>query len=149
VSGNPDNMTVVFFPLLVLVTAGVEVVAPDAGAPGDGGAASAAREPAAAIAVTAGEGPAARQHRSTEPDRRGTHELRDPADWPAEPPVPAGRLDERQFDAAVVALCDEVAPLEGLDALARLIREVSAETDSDPFLLAALVYRQGRCRPGL
>ena len=147
-------MTAAFFPLLLLVSAGVEVVAPDAGAPDDGGAANAARAPAAgptgaALAVTPGEGPAARQHHSSEPDRRGTHELRDPADWPAEPAVPAGPLDEGQFDAAVVALCDEVAPLEGLDALARLIREVSAETDSDPFLLAALVYRQGRCRPGL
>ena len=143
-------MTVALFSLLLLVTAGVEVVAPDAGATADGGAAAAERELASDPGlVVVGQGPAARQHHSTQPDRRGTHELRDPGDWPSEPALPPGALDQRQFDATVVALCDEVAPTEGLDALARLVREISAETQSDPFLLAALVYRQSRCRPGL
>jgi murein DD-endopeptidase MepM/ murein hydrolase activator NlpD len=63
--------------------------------------------------------------------------------------VPPGSLDEGRFDNAVIALCDEVAAREALEAVARLVREVSIETNSDPFLMAALVYRQSRCRPGL
>jgi murein DD-endopeptidase MepM/ murein hydrolase activator NlpD len=105
----------------------------------------------ATIAVSPGQGPAARQHRSVQPDHRGTHELRDPADWPSEPNAPAEPLDPDRFEAAVIALCDEVAPREGLERVARLVREVGTETGTttDPFLLAALVYRQSRCRSGL
>ena len=144
-------MTVALLPLLLFAATGVEVTAPDAGSPEDAGAATTAHAPAPRLPVAAapGEGPAARQHRSTQPDRRGTHELRDPADWPSEPDPPAGPLDEARFQATVVALCDEVAPREGLDDVARLVRQVAAESKSDPFLLAALVYRQSRCRPGL
>src|SRR5947208_1462923 len=38
-----------------------------------------------------------------------------------------------------------------LDSLkiARVVREVSGASKADPFLVAALVYRQSRCRPGL
>ncbi len=95
------------------------------------------------------EGPASRQHRSAQPEHRETHELRNPADWPTEPHVPVAALDAARFEAAVVAICDEVAPRDGLDSVARLVREVSVETHTDPFLMAALVYRQSRCRPGL
>src|SRR5882757_9745757 len=147
-------MTVALLSLLLAATAGVEVTAQDAGVAQDAGAATTAREPSAAPAGVAaaavpGEGPAARQHRSAQPDHRETHELRDPAGWPREPAAPAGELDQARFEAAVIALCDEVAPRDGLDDVARLVREVAAETNSDPFLLAALVYRQSRCRPGL
>lgn len=156
-------MTVALFPLLLFAVAGVEVITPDSGSPEDAGTATTAHAPApspASLAITPpaimpaimsapGEGPAARQHRSKEPDRRGTHELRDPANWPIEPATPAAPLDQTRFEAAVVALCDEVAPRAGLDDIARLVRQVGAETGSDPFLLAALVYRQSRCRPGL
>src|SRR5438128_2633121 len=104
-------MTATLFPLLFLVTAGVEVVAPDAGALADGGAAAVDGapevDPTSAVAgADVGQGAAARQHRSAQPDRRGTHELRDPGDWPSEPATPAGVLDDAQFDAALVALCD-------------------------------------------
>jgi murein DD-endopeptidase MepM/ murein hydrolase activator NlpD len=115
---------------------------------------------------SAGDGglavPGRRQRRVTGPLKRGVHELKDPAGWPAEPPpvvgagtgiradagagASAGAVDAARFDAAVVALCGEVAPAGGLPALARVVREVSAETRADPFLMAALVYRQSRCR---
>src|SRR5262249_19621453 len=72
-----------------------------------------------------------------------------PRGWPAEPPPVAGPVDAARFDAAVVSLCGEVARDEELREVARAVREAAAETESDPFLLAALVYRTSRCRPGL
>jgi murein DD-endopeptidase MepM/ murein hydrolase activator NlpD len=90
-----------------------------------------------------------RQRHTAGPLKRGIHELRDPAGWPAEPPAVAGPVDASRFDAAVVALCGEVAPNAGLPEVARLVREVGAETHVDAFLLAALAYRESRCRPGL
>jgi murein DD-endopeptidase MepM/ murein hydrolase activator NlpD len=163
---GPTNMPIAILSLVLFAAAGGELNAAPAGgstadadiaAPNDPAEAPSSPDPATtsadtgeeAIGVAPGEGPATRQHRSSQPERRGTHELRDPADWPSEPDAPADPLDEARFDAAVVALCDEVAPSDGLDAVARLVREVSAETKSDPFLMAALVYRQSRCRPGL
>src|SRR4051794_32441568 len=82
-----------------------------------------------------------RQRPSTVPLKRGIHELKDPGGWPAEPPSVAGPIDAARFDAAVLHLCGEVASDEGLPELARVVREVAAETKSDPFLLAALAYR--------
>src|SRR4051812_14630062 len=90
-----------------------------------------------------------RQRPSVVPPKRGIHELKDPGGWPAEPPPVAGSVDAARFDAAVIRMCGEVARDEGLPAVARAVREVSAETRSDPFLLAALAYRGSRCRPGL
>ncbi len=101
--------------------------------------------PAQATHFVAGQ----RQRRTDAPLKRGIHELVDPAGWPAEPPRPEGALDAARFDAAVVKLCGEVAPDAGLAEVARVVREVSAEKGADPFLTAALVYRQGRCRPTL
>jgi murein DD-endopeptidase MepM/ murein hydrolase activator NlpD len=83
------------------------------------------------------------------PLKRGVFELRDPAGWPAEPPPVTGTLDPARFDAAVIAVCGEVAPDAGLPELARLVREAAAETHADAFLLAALAYRESRCHPGL
>jgi murein DD-endopeptidase MepM/ murein hydrolase activator NlpD len=153
-------MMLALLSFLLSTAAGVEVAAADGGTTSDAAATltselAPAPRPAVAVAAAAietapGAGPSARQHRSAQPDRRGTHELRDPADWPAEPAAPSwASFDESRFDAAVVSLCDEVAPRDGLDTLARLVREVSVESGSDPFLIAALVYRQSRCRPGL
>ena len=88
-----------------------------------------------------------RQRRGTGPERRGIHELEDPSGWPAEPPVEAGPLDAARFDAAVEKICGEVAPDAGLPAVAEVVRQVSAETGADPFLIAALAYRTSRCRP--
>jgi hypothetical protein len=101
--------------------------------------------PAGATRIVEGQ----RQRRAEGPLRRGIHELQDPSGWPPEPPPVTGPVDVERFDAAVETLCGEVAPTAGLAALARVVREVSAETKSDPFLLAALVYRESRCRPRL
>ncbi|MDB4983370.1 MAG: hypothetical protein JWM82_4122 [Myxococcales bacterium] len=90
-----------------------------------------------------------RQRHSPGPLKRGIHELRDPSGWPAEPSSPTGTLDDERFDAAVVALCGEVAPAAALPELARDVRQVAGETHADAFLLAALVYRESRCRAGL
>jgi murein DD-endopeptidase MepM/ murein hydrolase activator NlpD len=90
-----------------------------------------------------------RQRHVAGPLKRGVFELRDPSGWPAEPAPVTGALDPARFEAAVVALCGEVAPDAGLPELARLVREAAAETHSDAFLLAALAYRESRCRPGL
>src|SRR6478609_2128380 len=110
----------------------------------------------AQVAPVASDGPAEanivaglRQRSSTVPLKRGIHELKDPRGWPAEPPAVAGPIDAARFDAAVVKLCGEVARDEGLPELARVVRETAAETKSDPFMLAALAYRESRCRPGL
>src|SRR5204862_204073 len=90
-----------------------------------------------------------RQRPSTVPLKRGIHELKDPGGWPAEPPPVTGPIDAARFDAAVVHMCGEVARDEGLPEMARVVREVAAEAKSDPFMLAALAYREGRCRPWL
>jgi murein DD-endopeptidase MepM/ murein hydrolase activator NlpD len=87
-----------------------------------------------------------RQRRTSQPLKRGIHELRDPRGWPAEPPPVVGAPDAERFDAALVTLCGEVAPAAALPELARLVREAAAETHVDAFLLGALVYRQSRCR---
>jgi murein DD-endopeptidase MepM/ murein hydrolase activator NlpD len=90
-----------------------------------------------------------RQRRTSEPLKRGIHELRDPSGWPAEPPPVTGPLDPARFDAAVAAVCSEVAPEAGLADIARLVREAATETHADAFLLAALVYRESRCHASL
>jgi hypothetical protein len=90
-----------------------------------------------------------RQRPVVGPLKRGVHELKNPADWPAEPPIPAGPLDAARFEVAVMKLCGEVARDAGLPELARVMRETAAETKSDPFLLAALAYGGSRCRPGI
>jgi len=87
-----------------------------------------------------------RQRHTTGPQKRGVHELRDPSGWPAEPAPVAGPIDPARFDAAVIALCNEVAPPAELPDVARLVREAAAEGHADAFLLAALVYRESRCR---
>jgi murein DD-endopeptidase MepM/ murein hydrolase activator NlpD len=145
-------MTAFFLPLLVIL--GQVAAAAPAGDAAPQGESAAEVSPAVPVPVpepvpmappVAGQ----RQHRSSLPDRRGILELRDPSGWPAEPAAPAGPLDDARFDAAVVALCDEVAATAGLADVAREVREAGAETGTDPFLLAALVYRQSRCHPGM
>jgi hypothetical protein len=107
---------------------------------------------APAAAAEAGRAPLVaglRQRPSAIPLKRGIHELKDPRGWPAEPPSVAGPIDAARFDAAVIRMCGEVARDEGLPEVARVVREVAAETKADAFMLAALAYREGRCRPGL
>src|SRR5262249_12710163 len=82
-----------------------------------------------------------RERHTSEPLKRGIHELRDPSGWPAEPPVGAGAVGRGWWGAAPHAAA--------LPERARLVREAAAETRSDAFLLAALVYRESRCRASL
>ena len=93
--------------------------------------------------------PGERQRPVVGPQKRGVHELKDPSAWPAEPPSPTTPLDTERFDAAVVRMCAEVAPRAALPEIARVVRTVSQEVGADPFLMAALVYREGRCRANL
>jgi len=93
--------------------------------------------------------PGQRERHVAGPLKRGIHELRDPAGWPAEPASPVGAVDAARFDAAVAVVCGEVAPSAGLTEVARLVREAAAETHADAFLLAALAYRESRCHAGL
>src|SRR5262245_17039742 len=96
----------------------------------------------------ASRAPRSLRHRCVSgPLHRGIHEMKDPSGWPAEPPAPAGALDPTRFDAAVAALCRPVAGPTDVAEVARLVREVAGERGADPFLVAALVYRQSRCRP--
>jgi murein DD-endopeptidase MepM/ murein hydrolase activator NlpD len=130
--------------LFALLAAEASVVSPNA-VPLAPGAAAPATDAVAEAVPVAGQ----RQRRSAGPQKRGIHELQDPSGWPEEPAAPAGPLEAERFDAAVVKLCGEVAPDAGLAEVARLVRDVSAEAGADPFLTAALVYRESRCRPGL
>lgn len=67
-----------------------------------------------------------------------------PADWPAEPGSPAnpepGRLAE-----ALRAVCGWMPPGRA-ESYAEWTLRWAAEFDVDPFLLAALIYRESRCR---
>ena len=113
------------------------------------GASAAIAAPAASETAAASPVAGLRQRPSTVAPKRGIHELKDPGGWPAEPPTVAGPIDAARFDAAVVRMCGEVARDEGLPEVARVVREVAAETNGDPFMLAALAYRGSRCRPRL
>jgi hypothetical protein len=136
-------MLATFAPLtLVLFAAELPDASPDASAPVPNAATPAATRDDALVAGL-------RQRPSAAAPKRGIHELKDPGGWPAEPPGLAGPVDAARFDAALVKLCGEVARDEGLPELARVVRETAAETSSDPFMLAALAYRESRCRPGL
>ncbi len=65
-------------------------------------------------------------------------------DWPAEPPSPT-RVDPARFSQALRAVCD-TSP-DRAQRYGGWIVEHAAAFEVDPFLLGALVYREGRCRP--
>lgn len=89
--------------------------------------------------------PGRRQRLVPGPLRRGVHELKDPAGWPAEPTAPPAPVEPAAFERAVVSLCREVAPAATIPALATAMREEAEAAGADPFLVAALAYRQSRC----
>jgi len=92
----------------------------------------------------------ARKRRTEEgPLRPGVHELKDPKRWPAEPESPPAPLDEARFRAAFSGMCEGMAPARMLARISTEIRQVADEAKVDPFLLAALVYRESRCVPTL
>jgi hypothetical protein len=130
---------------LTLVLFVAELPDANTGASANIAAAAATTDGTTAASVVAGR----RQRPSALPPKRGIHELKDPGGWPAEPAAVAGPIDAARFDAAVIRMCGEVARDEGLPEVARTVREVSAQTKSDPFMLAALAYRGSRCRPSL
>src|SRR6202142_1183353 len=92
----------------------------------------------------------ARKRRSEEGLLRpGVHELKDPKRWPAEPESPLAPIDEARFRKAFSGLCEGMASPRLLGRISDEIRQVADEAKVDPFLLAALVYRESRCVPTL
>jgi murein DD-endopeptidase MepM/ murein hydrolase activator NlpD len=68
-----------------------------------------------------------------------------PSDWPAEPRSPQ-TVEPEAFARALHEICGYMPP--GRDERwASWILEYSAEFSVDPFMVAALVYRQSRCLP--
>ena len=67
--------------------------------------------------------------------------------WPAEPASPEPVEPER-LASALRELCASWMPPRRPLRYARWIVESSRENGVDPFLLAALIYRQSRCLPG-
>ncbi|MDD9938861.1 MAG: M23 family metallopeptidase [Myxococcales bacterium] len=67
-----------------------------------------------------------------------------PGDWAAEPPSPAS-IDPERFARAIKQICGWMPPSRP-GKYAGWILEYGGEFDVDPFLLAALVYRESRCR---
>jgi hypothetical protein len=81
--------------------------------------------------------------------RPGVHALKDPKRWPAEPESPPAPMDEVRFRKAFSGMCEGMASLRMLGRISEEIRQVADEAKLDPFLLAALVYRESRCVPTL
>ncbi len=67
-----------------------------------------------------------------------------PSDWPPEPSSPE-RVDPARFARALRAICGWMPP-ERAERYTGWILEHTRAFDVDPFLVAALVYREGRCR---
>jgi hypothetical protein len=68
-----------------------------------------------------------------------------PEDWPAEPASPRS-VDAARFGRALRALCGHMPPGRQ-ERWTQWILQYAHEFDVDPFLVGALVYRQGRCLP--
>lgn len=66
------------------------------------------------------------------------------ADWPDEPDTPSA-IDPVRFREALRAICGWMPP-ERAEGYAGWLLAYAHEFEVDPFLLAALVYREGRCR---
>lgn len=89
--------------------------------------------------------PARKRHNGDTLLRPGVHELKDPKRWPAEPESPAGPLDGTRFRRSFMAMCEGMTNARVAGHIADEIVQVSADAHVDPFLLAALVYRESRC----
>lgn len=81
--------------------------------------------------------------------RPGVHEVKDPKRWPAEPESPPAPIDGAKFRGAFASLCEGMVSPRMLGRISDEIRQVADEAKLDPFLLAALVYRESRCVPTL
>jgi len=92
----------------------------------------------------------ARKRRTEEgPLRPGVHEVKDPKRWPAEPESPPAPIDGAKFRAAFAGMCEGMASPSMLGRISDEILQVAGEAKVDPFLLAALAYRESRCVPTL
>src|SRR5689334_11684148 len=68
-----------------------------------------------------------------------------PTEWPAEPASPAARtVDAARFGSALRELC-QGGPPDRMRQYADWILAAATEFDEDPFLIGALVWREGRC----
>jgi hypothetical protein len=81
--------------------------------------------------------------------RPGVHEVKNIARWPAEPASPPGPVDAQRFKAAFSDLCSGMASARMLGRIADEVLDAASTVGVDPFLLAALVYRESRCVPTL
>jgi len=68
-----------------------------------------------------------------------------PEDWPAEPTTPR-EVDPARFSVALRALCHGMPAARGQN-YSRWITTYAREHGTDPFLVAALMYRESRCDP--
>jgi hypothetical protein len=118
------------------------------------------RLPALALALVAAMGvevlaaerppwPARKRRVETGPLRPGVHALRDPGRWPAEPEAPPLPLDGTRFRAAFAGICAGMTTERMARRIADEILLVAGEAGVEPFMLAALVYRESRCVPTL
>lgn len=74
------------------------------------------------------------------------HGLIDMKRWPAEPPSPK-QVDPKTLGLVLKQQCHDWMPPKRPFRYAQWILESCAEFGVDPFLLAALIYRQSRCLP--
>lgn len=99
-----------------------------------------------------GTAPSGEEKTSTPPWPRRVHHAPDRpfrsmtpiAAWPPEPSSPA-RIDPQQFASAWTDLCGTVSPKK-IRAYSRWVLDYSGQFEVDPFMIAALIYRHGRCR---
>ncbi len=68
-----------------------------------------------------------------------------PSDWPAEPETPES-IDPERFASALRQLCGWMPPERARNYTGWMI-EYGSEFNIDPFILAALSFRMGRCNP--
>jgi murein DD-endopeptidase MepM/ murein hydrolase activator NlpD len=71
----------------------------------------------------------------------------DVAEWPVEPPAPAfATIDRPRFARAIRELC-QGGPPGRFERYADWIVDAAQEVGEDPFLIGALIWREGRCQP--
>ena len=70
--------------------------------------------------------------------------LAKPSAWPPEHRGPES-VDNARLARALIQICGELAP-DRADRLAGWVHEYAQLFDVDPFVVAALIYRQSRCR---
>lgn len=73
------------------------------------------------------------------------HKNTPPEIWPAEPKTPES-IDKDRFKAAIGEICGKM-PTDRLAMYTETVLSESALFETDPFLLAALMYDQSRCWP--